>query len=190
MNLWDHTAVWYDGVRRLWPWRKILQQENEAARTLLSTLPQPAGWALDIGCGTGHSWSLLPAAAKQVGMDSSLAMAQRCRRRHRGCLVLGDMRHLPFKRQVLARIHAVGVTEYGQNTQQLWKEWSGCLLPKASLFATITPAGWFSRLRRLAGHRVHIHPPQRVMDEARQAGLVLTGVLQIPSQHQMLMMKL
>jgi hypothetical protein len=117
-------------------------------------------------------------------------MAQRCRRRHRGYLVLGDMRQLPFKRQALARIHAVGVTEYGQNTQQLWKEWSGCLQPKASLFATITPAGWFSRLRRLAGHRVTIHPPQRMMDEAHLAGLVLTGVLQIPSQHQMLMMKL
>jgi trans-aconitate methyltransferase len=167
-----------------------LQQENEAAQTLLSTLPQQAGWALDIGCGTGHSWSMLPREATPIGMDSSMVMAKQCRDRHSGCVVVGDMQHLPFKRLAFVRIHAVGVTEYCKQTRLLWKEWAGYLLPKASLFVTFSPNGWFSRLRRIAGHRLWIHPAHHILDETRQAGLVLTGVQQTPSQHQLLLMKL
>jgi SAM-dependent methyltransferase len=190
MNLWDITAGWYDGIRRLWPWRQIWQQENEAAQSLLSTLPQQSGWALDIGCGIGHSWPLLPKEAALIGMDSSVAMAKQCRSRHSGHVVVGDMQHLPFKQQVFVRIHAVGVTEYCKNTGPLWKEWGGLLQPKATLFVTLSPAGWLSRLRRIAGHRLWIHPAQQILDEMRQAGLVLTGVQHIPSQHQLLLMKL
>ncbi len=56
------------------------------------------GLTLDLGCGTGRSLPLFPAAARVIGIDPSLDALRRARRRAPGVpLVQGNAEALPFR---------------------------------------------------------------------------------------------
>jgi SAM-dependent methyltransferase len=96
---WDAYAPFYD-----WEKARTVQRRDVPFWERLA-LAQ-TGRVLELGCGTGRI--LLPVArtgADIVGIDRSAAMLARCRQRLRrarltnASLVLGDIRHLPFRRR-------------------------------------------------------------------------------------------
>jgi ubiquinone/menaquinone biosynthesis C-methylase UbiE len=65
------------------------------------------GQVLDLGCGTGRSLPLAPAAARVVGLDSVLASLRKARRRAPGVpLVCARAEALPFRAGAFDRVIA------------------------------------------------------------------------------------
>lgn len=94
-RMYRRFAPVYDFVTllvSLWRWR----------RWQARVLPHARSLALDVGCGTGALLQQLEARGPAVGLDLSLDMLAKARRRRRehgspADLVCGDIQHLPFR---------------------------------------------------------------------------------------------
>ena len=158
------------------PTKTILCAEKEMAGKVLSTLAKQQGYALDLGCGSGASYPLLPEGCTRVSLDRSPAMARRCRTAHHGLVVVADAHRLPFKRQSFFLISAIGLTEYLGNLQPFFSEAVSVLGMPGSFIVTTSPSGFYTCLRRLIGHRIAIHTREALLQACRKNNLLLAAV--------------
>jgi len=95
---WDQYAPFYD-----WENAQTVARRDIAFWQRLALAND--GPVLELGCGTGRvAVPVVKAGARLVGIDLSLPMLERARKRlvrarlsHRALLVRGDIRHLPFR---------------------------------------------------------------------------------------------
>jgi SAM-dependent methyltransferase len=81
-------------------WVEIADRnQTEPQIQFLKSYLKPAGYVLDLACGSGrHSIALSADGYKMVGLDSSLRLLKIAKKRSQElAVVLGDIRFLPFK---------------------------------------------------------------------------------------------
>ena len=155
--LWNIQSSFYHLFRHNPLSVRILQQENEAVRQLLTSISdQPLKRGLDIGSGRGNSLELIPAGtARWVAIDYSRGMVGGGRNKFPGVrFVVGDTLQLPFKDENFDLILCVGVSEYLRNLENLLKQMWQLLKPGGFGVLTISPPTVLNFFRWMIGHRI------------------------------------
>ncbi|HLN88938.1 MAG TPA: class I SAM-dependent methyltransferase, partial [Candidatus Binatia bacterium] len=90
------------------------KNQTEKQIQFLKTYLKLEGYVLDLACGSGrHSIALAADGFGMVGLDSSRRLLRIANERSRSlALVLGDMRHLPFRSGVFTAVLSVD-TSFG-----------------------------------------------------------------------------
>lgn len=126
---------------------------------------------LDLGCGTGGSFSLLRHWGRVVGLDVSPVALQLARRRGVTALVLGDAQRLPFDDATFDVVAALDVLEHlDDDAQALWE--IGRVLKPLGLLVFTVPAFmslWSVHDIALAHRRRYL--PSDLLPKLRRAGL-------------------
>lgn len=182
MKLWDFQAPLYHWREKIWPFKIIFDREKKMAHQVLSALALQQGRALDLGCGSGASYALLPATLTRIGLDRSPAMARRCRTAHQ-VVVAAEACRLPFKPHVFSLIGVIGLIEYLSDLEPFFKEMAMTLATPGSIVVTASPPGFYTTLRRLMGHRIRIHTVEHLVQVGKQNRMLLTAVDQTFSQN-------
>ena len=107
------TANVFDEMGVYWAEMADKNQTEKQLQFLKNQL-KPEGYVLDLACGTGrHSIALSKEGYGMVGLDVSVKLLRIAKQRSRMVeVVLGDMRHLPFKSGVFAAAVSVD-TSFG-----------------------------------------------------------------------------
>jgi SAM-dependent methyltransferase len=175
MSLWDFKAIAYHGARRLPGIGRILDAEKRNLRRLADRIPQWPVSAADAGTGAGSTLDLFPPSVRPVCMDRSVPMIRRAMRRREALAVAGDLRRLPFRKDGLGFLSAIGVTEYLPEPADFPAEAAGVLKPGGYFLVTVSPRGILTDLRNLLGHRLHPVLPSAWEEAVSQAGFVILG---------------
>lgn len=128
--------------------RKILCEENAAAKQLLATLDfSTIQRALDVGTGIGNALGFIVGFVAHItAVDSSSEMLQAAKIQFPTIhFVDADALNLPFKTASFELVLCVGVSEYVPNVSRLLKELHRMLAPSGVLLftlATKSPLNW------------------------------------------------
>ena len=161
MKLWDIKAFCYHRVRRLFVFRRMLEDEIRAQKSLMDTYPNRHDFVLDLGCGTGCSLQVFPDDVPVIGMDHSLRMVRRAFRYRKGFAgVVGSADHLPFKKNCTTMISAVGLIEYLKDKIIFIDEIHSVLKKSGTLLITVSPPSFLNKLRNLFGNRIYPVKPE------------------------------
>jgi len=155
MRIWDIKAFGYHGARRLPGIRRILDAEIRNLRSLIGRMPEFPGPAADAGTGAGSTLCVFPESIRPVCMDRSVPMLVRAMRRRAVQAVAGDLRRLPFRKNGLGFLSAIGVCEYLPEPLDFPSEAALVLKPGAYLLVTVPRPGIWTLPRNLLGHRLH-----------------------------------
>jgi SAM-dependent methyltransferase len=175
MGLWDLKAFLYHGARRLPGIGRILDAEKRNLRRLADRVlpwPEPAA---DAGTGAGSTLDLFPPSVRPVCMDRSVPMIRRAMRRRPMLAVAGDLRRLPFRKDSLGFLSAIGVTEYLPEPEAFPAEAAGAVKPGGYFLVTVSTRGLLTGLRNALGHRVRPVHPSAWEDALRNAGFTVLG---------------
>ncbi|MDM7925250.1 MAG: methyltransferase domain-containing protein [bacterium] len=154
MRLWDLKAFAYHGARRLPGIRWILDAEIRNLRSLAGRIPVFPEPAADAGTGAGSTLCVFPEPVKLVCVDRSSAMLARAARRRAIQPVAGDLRRLPFRKNGLGFLSAIGVCEYLPDPLDFPFEAARVLKPGAYFLVTVPRPGILTLPRNLLGHRL------------------------------------
>lgn len=141
--------TWYHTPLGKYVWRV----EAEAVHAMLP--PKVNGVIVDIGVGTGMSFSLLqPFSSQIVGVDNTWQMVniayQKYRENQEVHLVIGDGENLPFRRNVCDLIMGMTVLEFVPNPDRFLLEVHACLNPKGWLvLGVLTSTNLWALERRI-----------------------------------------
>lgn len=166
--------------------------DRELAR-LTGWLDPPAGARLlDVGCGAGFYLRALAGAASGLrlhGLDASPAFLREARRRldeagTRATLTLGDAASLPYRDGVFDGVAFGGTPNEVRDRPAAFAEIARVARPGAPVFvmAAVRAATPFGRLVQvtLGAGGIATPPPDRLLDEAEQAGLRVERVERRP----------
>ncbi|MCG3199418.1 MAG: Ubiquinone/menaquinone biosynthesis C-methyltransferase UbiE [bacterium] len=98
------TRLFYNAMGGLYDtlYHRLIRGYVDSAQTLMEDLVREGDWVLDVGCGTGLlSYLAAPRAGRVVGVDLSVGMLQKARRKRRSeqpvFFVNGDALRLPIE---------------------------------------------------------------------------------------------
>jgi SAM-dependent methyltransferase len=162
------------------------QLEHEAVRALL---PEPAGIALDLSCGTGNYALDLAARGWQViGIDLAPVMLAEARRkaaarRSSVCFVGGDAGALPLRDHRIRLVTFILGLEFMVEPLRALREVRRVLRPGGiAIVAILAPSGAWTRWRRLkrrlvdsGWRKASFRSEATICHAAETAGLRLTG---------------
>ena len=152
MSLWDLKAGLYHAARRLPLIRTFLDQETWNLKELLDEADLHPDRVLDIGIGSGSTWSIFQKHVTGVGVDRSHAMLAQARKRvPRLHPVVADVEHLPIRKQSMLFIAVIGLAEYIQDKNGLLDQISPLIQSGGWLLVTIPTVRVWNRLRNLLG---------------------------------------
>lgn len=157
-HLWKLQSSFYHLFRSNPVSARILQQENEAIKILLKSVPEKSiGRGLDIGSGRGNSLELvINSEADWVAIDYSPQMIRRCRPIYQEVLfILGDAREMPFKGESFELILCIGISEYLEDLDQFLEEIWKLLKSGGFVILTLAPPNVLNFLRWMIGHRIY-----------------------------------
>lgn len=112
----------YDAIAEAWnvfrtkPMRVVKQFSDELSTT---------DWVVDLGCGTGRNFPALK-GHEFVGVDFSIEMARFAKQKH-DKVIVADLRHLPFKKEVFSAALLVSVINHFDKPP--WREVRRVLKP-------------------------------------------------------------
>ena len=173
INFWNLKARFYDAVRRL-PWmRQIFHEEMSKLACVIDSLPQPPAKVLDLGTGTGSSLRLFRGAPFIVGVDRSLNMIKRAHRKERLSVIVGEACRLPLRKGMAPFVSAVGLTEYLPDKHTFLDEVKRVMTPGGYFLVTISPPGFFNKLRNVSGNRLYCIRTEIWEDRLQKKGFVL-----------------
>jgi predicted TPR repeat methyltransferase len=172
MNLWNVRAVFYDVLRQIWPWNKILAVETRNLKQLINQLPRIPEQIADIGCGTGIALKLVGKNSRIAGIDQSRNMVKIACKRSMP-VVIGAAELLPFKKARIDFFLAIGIVEYISDLDSFLQEIAYLAAPDSYLLLTSSPKNWFSIIRRITAVRIIGRTAQQIIDAAAQYGFLL-----------------
>lgn len=188
-KLWEFKAVLYDRLRSGPIIKSIYQEELRSLQSLFPS--EPAQFHLDLGCGTGSSFSLYTHSTHLFLADVSMRMLHLARRKrpaaHAICLDAGVP--LPFKTGSFDLITAIGLVEYIADVSHLLRELWRVAKPAAWLVVTASPANVLTVLRIFTGSRPKPHNPETFQLRLIQTGWTVCKQQTTPMQLQWLCRK-
>jgi ubiquinone/menaquinone biosynthesis C-methylase UbiE len=163
------------------------QLEHEAVRALL---PEPAGVALDLSCGTGnYALDLAERGWPVIGIDLAPAMLAEARRkatarRSAACFVAGDAGALPLRDHSIRLVTFILGLEFMAEPLRALREVRRVLSPRdgIAIVAILAPSGAWTVWRRLkrrlvdsVWRRATFRSEATIRQAAETVGLGLTG---------------
>jgi ubiquinone/menaquinone biosynthesis C-methylase UbiE len=187
MNLWDWKSRFYVVGRSLFPFNLILNKEDDTLRSLISQINVDGRRSLDAGTGTGKSLQLLPDSALTVGVDRSLSMVERAKRKRRSNFVVADVNRLPFKARSFGLITAVGVIEYQKNPVAFLKELHRVVAPDGFVVLTYAQPTVLNYLRLFLLQRIYMLNSRDFSQAVHSVGFTVDETGQTIIQRQVLL---
>jgi ubiquinone/menaquinone biosynthesis C-methylase UbiE len=152
---WEVRAKFYHWFRCIFPINLIFDQEIDNALDLLDRIPKEPESVLDLGTGIGDTLQFLPTGKKRLLLDYSFEMLSKAKVNGNDKKVVGNLVHLPLKKNNFDLITCIGVSEYIQPKAVLLHEIYECLQPDGYALITFSPKNMFTRLRKLLGKKVY-----------------------------------
>lgn len=175
MRVWDLKAFVYHGARRLPGIRRILDAEIRNLRSLIGRVPDFPEPAADAGTGAGSTLCVFPESGRLVCVDRSVPMLVRAKRRRAIQPVAGDLRRLPFRKNGLGFLSAIGVCEYLPDPLGFPFEAARVLRPGAYFLVTVPRPGILTLPRNLLGHRLRTVRQDAWENALTGAGFAISG---------------
>ena len=89
---------------------------------------------LDAGCGNGRFFETFPGSSAKIGIDASLQLLRRVKKRGRGnFLVCGELEHLPFKDDLFDTVISCRVLQHLERQEKAVREMVRVLQPSGDL---------------------------------------------------------
>ncbi len=141
--------------------------------SVISETPSPASrlLLLDVGCGSGHVLSALPAGRFRVtGMDFAEGMVRTASAAHPdSSFTVADAQHIPLRACSVDVVTLIGVLEYIPRAEQVIKSVARVLRPGGWLVVSFpNRASLFRRMHRI--ERCLTHPLRRLIKSAPATG--------------------
>jgi predicted TPR repeat methyltransferase len=181
MSVWSAWAPLYRYLRRPWPLSAILGREDQALLELLPTLSKH-DHIVDLGCGSGHIGRLLSASEPIIGIDSSFSMLNTLLD-NLYFPINADAVWLPLKTQSVDLVLAIGLCEYLDSLPLFLESLARVLKPGGVAVVSTSPAHFYTRMRRVMGHRIYVHSKRDLWDGSENAGLRCLRKKELFSQH-------
>jgi len=123
---------------------------------------------LDAGCGNGRFLETFPTEAYKVGVDASLSLLIRTKRRGRGdFLVCAELEHLPFKNGTFSTVITCRVLQHLQRQELAVQEMSRVTRPNGDvileLYNTWNPKTLYKNIRMSPRLRKVLNAPFRLV---------------------------
>lgn len=190
MKLWSFKTFGYHFARSIPLIRLILDSEIRNLRFLLELAPELPQKILDVGSGSGSTLPIYGDKRVVVGVDTSIWMLKKARKRKCDLLsVVGDAVWLPFRDGTLEWISAVGLSEYICQKERLLEEAWRVMVHGGYFLVTIAQPGFFNLLRLLLGHRLYTIGSEDWEMKIKKMGWVCVGKKRSLMQIQYLLKK-
>ena len=154
-KLWNLKAKFYQGFRNRFPFRYILQQENNSLLALLDKIPQIFDSVIDLGTGEGNALQLISNHTRKIGVDFSLAMLLNAQERIHADFINCELSHLPLKNKIADLVLIIGVLEYLSEFHSLFKEINRISKANAYVIISYSPNNIWTFLRQFLGHKIY-----------------------------------
>lgn len=123
---------------------------------------------LDAGCGNGRFLETFPTGSYKIGLDASLALLVRTKRRGRGdFLVCGELEHLPFKNDSFSTVITCRVLQHLQRQEEAVREMCRVTRPDGDvileLYNTWNPKTLYKNIRMSPRLRKVLNAPFRII---------------------------
>ena len=187
MSWWDWKSRFYDVGRRLFPFNWILIKEDENLRSLMSRIDIDSRRILDAGTGTGKSLEVLPKNTSAVGVDRSLSMVQRAKRKRGSNFLVADVNQLPFREQSFGLITAVGIMEYQKDSVAFLKELHRAATPDGFVLLTYAQPTALNYLRFFLLQRIYLLKSPDLLRAVKSVGFTVDHTAQTMIQRQVLL---
>lgn len=147
---YDRLAHLYDGAYT----GPLYEREDRIVARHLKSLIAEGSRVLDIGCGTGKGYELLPKPISYVGVDISVKMLEEAKRKHPGItLIEASAERLPLEQDGFdAVISTFGSLSHVADPPAAIQEISRVLKPGGILFVMLYG---FQSLRRIPNSSTH-----------------------------------
>ena len=159
MTFWNYKASIYTPVRKLPPFKNILQAETTSLQTLVKKISKPIYLQLDLGTGTGDSLGVIARPPLRICIDGSLAMLNKLTESHK---LQAEAEHIPFQAQTFGLVSAIGLLEYISDTKDMLNEVYRILQPQGYFLFTTSPPNVYNQLRRLLGESLTLQSLQNL----------------------------
>ena len=146
----------------------IYNHESEVYGLVQFYDPRNLELVLDAGCGNGRFLETFPAKTYKVGLDASLELLIRTKRRGRGdFLVCGELEHLPFKDGTFSTVISCRVLQHLQRQQEAVVEMCRVTRPGGDvvleLYNTWNPKTLYKNIRMSPRLRRVLNAPFRLV---------------------------
>lgn len=112
----------------------VYNHESEVWALVQQYDPAKMGMVLDAGCGNGRFLDTLPDSTVKVGLDASLNLLKRVKRRGRGdFLVCAELEHIPFKDELFDTVISCRVVQHLVKQEEAVHEMSRVTKPGGDL---------------------------------------------------------
>ncbi len=192
MDAWTLKAKLYRNFRNKFLWGRILKQEIENLRFLISKIPHKPRTILDLGCGDGNVTAVLSKSfpeAQITAVDFNYKMLKELKSRRNTYRVLGDALQLPLKNNAFELCTAVGLAEYIKDKHLFLYRLHELLSPSGYAVITYAPKNFLTFLRHSHGIKIYSDTDEAIEQYLSQSDFILAARSESIIQKQYLLKK-
>jgi len=161
-KIWNLTSSLYKRLRLRFPFRVILEAENQNLRKLIRLLALKPVIGLDLGAGHGNALNQYyfelarnnSSMPQILAIDFSVNMLKNIKKDHLIDPIQADVLHVPVKSHCVDFVLLIGVTEYIRDLPALLAEINRILRPRGEAIISISPRNWIFYARFFLGKKL------------------------------------
>jgi ubiquinone/menaquinone biosynthesis C-methylase UbiE len=154
--LWDVKEKLYRIFRYRFPFRFIIQQENDNIERLLNLIETNGNVIADLGTGNGSALIFFEQAKEMFGVDVTFSMLRRARQLHpETAMIQADAINLPLQNRSVDIASAIGLSEYIKDIDSFLFEVHRIVKDNGHFLLTFSPFGITTLIRSLFGNRIY-----------------------------------
>jgi ubiquinone/menaquinone biosynthesis C-methylase UbiE len=155
-TFWNLKTGYYKLLRSIFPFKIILNKENNNLVALIKQVETENKIMLDLGVGTGNVLNFLKGEKHLFGLDLTFSMLKEAQKNFpKARLIQANVLFIPLKTKSIDMITVVGLVEYIQDTIPVIEELYRILKNESYLILTFSPKKFWTRMRLLLGHPVY-----------------------------------
>jgi ubiquinone/menaquinone biosynthesis C-methylase UbiE len=188
--LWNLKTRYYKLFRSLFPFKLILNKENNNLVALIKQVEIKNKIVLDLGVGTGNALNFLKGEKDIFGIDLTFFMLKEAQKKFpKAKLIQANVLSIPLKTKSIDIVTAVGLIEYIQDTIPFIEELYRILKNEGYLILTFSPKNFWTRMRLLLGHPIYAMSFDQIKENAIRHNFWIIDYQQSMMQQQVLLQK-
>jgi hypothetical protein len=188
--MWRLRIPFYCCMRRLWPFSRLVKQENDNARQLITSCRVSlSGRIADVGCGFGNGLNLVSCNGNYLGLDKCYPLIKKAASSLHHTFITGDGNLPPLKSETFDMIIATGVLEYQRDQWLFLEALASIVRPGGYVLLTSSPPGILTAMRQLQGIPLRPLNPGMLKGKAQECGLALCDEKRTLMQQQFLFVR-